>query len=110
MIRTAVRRLCVVRCHLASAASRVHSAPDIVVTPRTSLIDEKVHIHLRGLQPNQIVRLVANVKENNVKFESSAVFMADQTGAIDLEKDASLAGTYTGDPSCYTTENYFPVM
>ena len=95
-MRTTVRLLRVISNHFTSTSLRLHSSPDIVITPRTSMIDQKVHICLRGLESNQIIRLVANVKENNVTFQSTGVFMANSNGEIDLDKDSSFAGTYTG--------------
>ena len=104
MMHTATRRLRILRSHTCAgnlAQGLLHqkaesTSPEIVVTPRTSLISEKVRIQLHGLESNQMVRLEANVEENNVKFESSAVFRASPSGDIDLDRDASLDGTYTG--------------
>ena len=104
MMHTATRRLRILRSHTCAgnlAQGLLHqkadvTSPEIVVTPRTSLISEKVRIRLHGLEPNQMVRLVANVEENSVKFESTAVFRASPSGDIDLDRDASLDGTYTG--------------
>ena len=103
-MHTATRRLRILRSHTCAcnlAQGLLHqkadvTPPEIVVTPRTSLISEKVRIQLHGLEPNQMVRLVANVEENSVKFESCAVFRASPSGDIDLDRDASLDGTYTG--------------
>ena len=101
MMRTTARRLHVLGNHfLQAAASQPNVSqrnyPNFVVTPRTSLIDEIVTIRLHGLEPYQIVRLEASVVENKLKFESHAVYRASTTGIVDLETDASLAGTYTG--------------
>ena len=94
---TASTRLKILESHLVSAITNaIEATPHIVATPRTSLLDEKVGIQIQGLEPNQIVRLVMHMIENKVKFESSGVFRANATGDIDLDLDASLAGTYTG--------------
>lgn len=95
MMRTTARRLRVLGKHFLQSSV----TPNLAVTPRTSLIDETVRISLSGLEPNQIVRLVAQVVENNVKFESQGVFRANSDGVVDLDSAASLAGSYTGvDP------------
>ena len=102
MMRTTARRLRVLGNHFVQA-SATHAnvspqvSPSFVVTPRTSLIDETVAIRLHGLEPHQMVRLEATVVENRLKFESHAVYRASTTGVIDLETDASLAGSYTGN-------------
>ena len=102
MMRTTARRLRVLGNHFVQAGSIKNSvsppqdSPYFVVTPRTSLIDETVAIRLHGLEPNQMVRLDATVVENRLKFESHAVYRASTAGVVDLETDASLAGTYTG--------------
>ena len=97
MNSTASTRLKILESNLVSATTNaIEATPHIVATPRTSLLDEKVSIQIQGLGPNQIVRLVMHMVENKVKFESSGVFRANATGDIDLDLDASLAGTYTG--------------
>ena len=92
MMRTTARRLRVLGKHFLQSSV----TPNLAVSPRTSLIDETVRISLSGLEPNQIVRLVAQVVENNVKFESQGVFRASSDGVVDLDSAASLAGSYTG--------------
>ena len=101
MMRTAARRLQALQNHImkASTSTGLHSSPNLVVTPKTSLIDQKVHIRLHGLEPNQRIRLVASVRENSIWFESSGLFIASDAGEIDLNRDPSLGGTYTGTPS-----------
>ena len=97
MNSTASTRLKILESHLASATTNaIDATPHIVATPRTSLLDEKVSIQIQGLEAKQIVRLVMHMIENKVKFESIGVFRANATGDIDLDLDASLAGTYTG--------------
>ena len=96
MMRTTARRLKTIGRHFLQTTAALNASPHIVVTPKTSLLNETVRIQLHGLEPNQIVQLVAKLVENNVKFESSAVYRASPKGDIDLDRDASLAGTYTG--------------
>ena len=96
MMRTTARRLRVLGKHFLQSSVTPNLSPNLAVSPRTSLIDETVRISLSGLEPNQIVRLVAQVVENNVKFESQGVFRASSDGVVDLDSAASLAGSYTG--------------
>lgn len=98
-MRTAVRRLQSIQNHIMKASTRagLHSSPNLVVTPTTSLVDQKVHIRLHGLEPNQMIRLVARVRENSIWFESSGLFRASDAGEVDLNRDPSLGGTYTGN-------------
>ena len=90
------RRFEILDRHFLHTKPTLNPPPVIVAHPRTSLINEKVRIQLQGLVPNQTVRLLAKLEENNVKFESTAVYRANAAGDIDLEYDASLGGSYTG--------------
>ena len=91
-----MRRFNTLRSHLVNATAGLHTSPNLVITPKTSLIDQKVHIRLKGLEPNQMIRLVAKVRENNINFQSNCLLRASDGGEIDLNNDASLGGTYTG--------------
>ncbi|KAM4663832.1 acyl-coenzyme A thioesterase 3 isoform 3-T3 [Discoglossus pictus] len=69
----------------------------IEVSPEAGLADEKLHIQVLGLIPRQQVTLRALVVDDqDYLFDSCAHYEADSTGIIDLHKDASLGGDYTG--------------
>nr|XP_040026574.1 acyl-coenzyme A thioesterase 1-like [Gasterosteus aculeatus aculeatus] len=61
------------------------------------MFDEPVQVKVAGLRSRQMVTLKArSTDEKGVLFSSSATFRADGSGQIDLERDPSLGGTYTG--------------
>ncbi|XP_077955050.1 acyl-coenzyme A thioesterase 1-like [Gasterosteus aculeatus] len=62
------------------------------------MFDEPVQVKVAGLRSGQMVTLRArSTDEKGVLFSSSATFRADGSGQIDLERDPSLGGTYTGE-------------
>lgn len=71
--------------------------PTISITPNNCLADDEVKIHVQGLQSNQKVTLYAVLERSDVgNFDSYAHYTASQDGTIDLGKDISTGGTYTG--------------
>ncbi|XP_062413802.1 acyl-coenzyme A thioesterase 5-like [Pungitius pungitius] len=61
------------------------------------MFDEPVQVKVAGLRSRQVVTLRArSTDEKGVVFSSSATVRADGSGRIDLERDPSLSGTYTG--------------
>ena len=70
---------------------------DISVQPISSLIDDKVRISASGLQPKQKITLESKMfGDKGEVFESHAHFMADKDGEVDVCRDSSLAGSYSG--------------
>ncbi|XP_023366356.1 bile acid-CoA:amino acid N-acyltransferase isoform X2 [Otolemur garnettii] len=69
----------------------------LTATPVIALVDEPVHIRATGLTPFQIVTLHASLKdEKGNMFYSRAYYRANEVGEVDLERDSSLGGDYTG--------------
>ncbi|XP_053553781.1 acyl-coenzyme A thioesterase 1 [Bombina bombina] len=69
----------------------------IAVSPQSALADEKLHIQVLGLSPRQQVTLRAVVVDDeDFLFHSCAHYEADSSGIVDLCRDASLGGDYTG--------------
>ena len=66
------------------------------VKPKRSLADESLNITATNLEPGQEVTLVARMTENKTTFVSSACFVANQNGEVDVSQQASLSGSYTG--------------
>lgn len=65
------------------------------VTPLRSLIDESVAIRVSGLAPGQMVKLWARARDaNNEDWASSASFVADSDGQIDVTTQQPIAGSY----------------
>ncbi|XP_044515910.1 acyl-coenzyme A thioesterase 1-like [Gracilinanus agilis] len=67
------------------------------VTPPVGLADEPVHIQVQGLSPGEPVTVRAlAVSYHGRLFQSSAHYEANGLGALDLTKDPSQGGDYTG--------------
>ncbi|XP_035994511.1 acyl-coenzyme A thioesterase 1-like [Fundulus heteroclitus] len=61
------------------------------------LFDEPVQVKVAGLRSRQVVTMRArSTDERGVVFNSSASYRADDSGEIDLDRDASLCGSYVG--------------
>lgn len=72
-------------------------APKIVVSPRGHLlVDDKLCITVRGLEPKSPITFHALLEEDKKKFESYCWFTADSDGKVDLSAQESIRGTYTG--------------
>lgn len=73
------------------------AAVSLSVSPHTGLADDRLHITVQGLSPTQQVTLRAVVSdEQGCMFDSCAHYVADGSGTVDLQRDASLGGDYTG--------------
>ena len=71
--------------------------PIISVEPKSSLIDDKVRILVCGLKPKQTVTLEAKLlSDKGELFQSHAHFIADKDGEVDVCRDSSLGGSYSG--------------
>ena len=69
----------------------------ISVEPASSLVDDKVRIFISGLAPKQNVTLEARiVGDRGEVFESQAHYIADKDGEVDVCRDLSLGGSYSG--------------
>ena len=83
-----------------AAEARIATTSSIEVAPAKALIDERVSIRVRGLEPAQPVVLRAHMRDDfGGAWASHASFQADPTGAVDASIQAALSGTYQGlDP------------
>ncbi|KAL4237849.1 hypothetical protein ACF0H5_002561 [Mactra antiquata] len=70
--------------------------PTIAVNPLHGMVDETVHISLKGFPAQQNVTLVASLIENNVHFESRCVYKTDDDGCADNFSSESAGGTFCG--------------
>jgi hypothetical protein len=72
----------------------------LAVSPVRALVDEPVAIRLVHARPGSPVTLRAAMSDHRgAAWESEATFTADARGAVDLGRDAPLAGSYQGvDP------------
>jgi len=62
----------------------------------TVLLDEKISIALTNLPPNRAVTLHLVSASDEGRWTSSATFLSDRGGRIDLTRMAPIAGSYVG--------------
>ncbi|XP_068196666.1 acyl-coenzyme A thioesterase 1-like [Antennarius striatus] len=61
------------------------------------LFDSPLQVKVAGLRSKQVVTMVASATDDKgATFSSSATYMADGSGELDLERDPSLGGSYVG--------------
>ncbi|KAK7480356.1 hypothetical protein BaRGS_00028403 [Batillaria attramentaria] len=107
-LQMAALRLHQVRCILQRSVrqqqlcheSSTFPSPVIRVTPNPSLFDQKVLITVDGLPSRAKVTLQASVhhswRREDVVFVSYGHYVAREGGRVDLDKDPSLGGSFTG--------------
>ncbi len=67
------------------------------VRPESAPVDSPVTIRLTGLRAGARVTVAATAKDVSGKtWRSSATFVADKRGGVDVTRDPSVAGTYKG--------------
>jgi Acyl-CoA thioester hydrolase/BAAT N-terminal region/BAAT / Acyl-CoA thioester hydrolase C terminal len=67
------------------------------VDAATALVDQPVHLQVRGLGAGQEVEVRAQANDgSHLTWRSSAHFHADPGGTVDLSQQASEGGSYTG--------------
>ena len=71
-------------------------AAELHIHPHKLLVDETFQTRVSGLAPHQNVTLVARLEMRGYKMISYAHYEANLTGSLDLHKDSSLSGSYTG--------------
>jgi dienelactone hydrolase len=83
-----------------AASQRTGAAPmRIACPPGPVLVDDPRGVVVSGCEPGSPVAVHALVETDRATLAATATFRADETGAVDTGRDASLAGTYTGtDP------------
>lgn len=70
--------------------------PTLLVTPEEGLLDQPRHIVAEGFAAGQQVVLHSRTRRGGgVAWASSATFIADAQGRLDLERDAPVAGSYS---------------
>ena len=74
-----------------------HNNPTLSIEPTDDLIDVPRRIRLNGLAPGEHVCLSsATQRAQGIVWRSEAHFQADQSGRLDLTRDAPLSGDYSG--------------
>ncbi len=69
---------------------------DIELSSDTAVIDERLTIRVRGLEPGRPVTVCASVAMRDRCLWSHASFVARPDGTVDLSTDAPVAGGYAG--------------
>jgi len=74
--------------------------PELVISPQKALIGDPVKIAVTGLTPGRTVMLGLSGKDQfGNTWASRASFRADSAGTVDISRDATLQGSYSGiDP------------
>jgi dienelactone hydrolase len=86
----------VLLCTLIAAANQIPSAT-FVVAPAQPLLDERLSISVSGLPPNRLITIKAKSKaQDQLWWRSVAVFKTGVQGAIDLNTEAPVFGSYRG--------------
>lgn len=77
------------------------TAPALEISPLQALAGDPWKIKVSGLAPGAPVTMVAEQQDGSgIKWESHAVFHADQSGVVDPGVQAPVSGTYEGaDPA-----------
>ncbi|XP_075049439.1 acyl-coenzyme A thioesterase 1-like [Mixophyes fleayi] len=84
-------------CWRAPYKYTLYRAVSLSVSPQSALADETLQIRVQGLSPREQVTIRAVVvDEQGCLFDSCAHYAADNSGTVDLQRDASLGGDYTG--------------
>ena len=81
-----------------SVSEEMSSQVRLRLLPRARcMFDEPVQVKVDGLRSRQVVTMRArSTDEKGTVFSSSATYRADGSGEIDLHRDPSLSGSYTG--------------
>ncbi|XP_065258797.1 acyl-coenzyme A thioesterase 5-like [Emys orbicularis] len=85
------------QCRAPGPRSGSRGAATVAVEPAAGLADEPVATKVLGLAPGQRVTLRGLVvNEQGCLFDSCAHYLADSRGEVDLSRDTSQGGDYTG--------------
>ena len=78
-------------------ATPASSAPSITVEPSDTTFDTPVAIQVAGLEPHQIAVIRAHTTDAEGRtWRSHGSYVADGAGAIDLQKQPAISGSYYG--------------
>ena len=75
------------------------AAPKFEFSPSAPIAGEPIEVKLSGASPNQVVLVIAERalgRTNKRHYESSASFLADEKGHIDLTRSAPLSARWRG--------------
>src|SRR5688572_2801228 len=97
MLKNALRSFSLL---LAAASAGAAQRATISVQPADALIDQPVRIIVSGLPPRTQVRMRSFVRaDSSTYYVAGAAYVSDESGTLDLTRDAATSGTFTGiDP------------
>src|SRR5687768_5525166 len=72
----------------------MHTAPRLVVTPDSTLVDERVHLRATGLPAGIRVVVRSSMSFGGAALRAEATFVAGAEGQVDLVAMAPVAGSY----------------
>ena len=77
-------------------APAAHDAPRLIVTPETTLVDERIHLRATGLPAGARVLVRSSMPFGRSTLRAEAAFVADASGRVDLHTMSPVAGSYRG--------------
>jgi dienelactone hydrolase len=90
---TVKRRVFAAFCTVA-AISQIHGQK-LEISPNRVMVDESATLRATGLQPNERVTIAAELTDGgDVRWTSKAEFIADESGDVDVSKQAPVTGSY----------------
>lgn len=83
-----------------TSAQNAEKEPHFEIQPESALSDEIVKMRVLDLRPGQLITLRATMNDDvDLDWASSATFVANSAGVVDLTTQAPISGTYdTVDP------------
>lgn len=73
-----------------------HQGPEVLVRPDVALLDERIRIEVRGLDPGDRVTLRVEMTWGDTDLRAGAKFEVDEDGTVSTADDAPVAGPYEG--------------
>lgn len=69
--------------------------PEICINPQSALLDEKVSVVIKGLEPGTEYRVTASQKDDDgVLWISDCLFLSGDEGEVDLKSSVPVSGSY----------------
>lgn len=99
MKRLAIRTLSCLLLASCAWIARANQGPHatFVVAPVRPLLDDRISISISGLPPNRLITIKAKSKaQDQLWWQSAAVFNSGGQGTIDLRTQAPVSGSYRG--------------
>jgi dienelactone hydrolase len=96
-MRLSFSLLCAVIACAAPPRRVTPDRPRLTVSPESALVDQRVHVTVSGIAPGaRVVIRARTALGTSTVLHSSAVFVADADGRVDLDRRAPVSGSYRG--------------